>query len=359
MTTKLFTPLELKDGLSTRNRMMLAPLRNHLGNADGTPSEDDFRFLSMRAQGGFGAVMTCGAHVHPAGQGFERQLAIFADSHIAGLTQLAEAIKQGGSLAILQLYHGGMRSLKGPNGEPPVCPSDNTEFNAREMTADEVIGLRDDFIAAAVRAQKAGFDGVELHGAHGYVICQFLSAEINQRTDSYGGSYENRTRLLKEIIEGIRAACGAEFCLGLRLSVERFGTDFLEMKRLVAECAESGQIDFFDMSLWNCFGKPINPDFQDKTLIEHFTEIERGSIPMGVSGTLRSGDDCMRALNAGADFVLIGRAAIAYHDLPKMIKDNPETANAPLPVSADHLSKEGIGEVFLDYLKTFAGVVAD
>lgn len=342
-----------------KNRMMLAPLTNQQSQDDGTPSADDLRFLSMRAQGGFGAVMTCGAHVQPSGQGFERQLAIFDDSHIAELTKLAEAIKQDGTMAIVQLYHGGMRSLQGPGREQPICPSDNSEFNAREMTSDEIVQLRDDFIAAAARARTAGFDGVELHGAHGYIICQFLSAEINKRTDQYGGSYENRTRLLVEIIDGIRNACGSDFILGLRLSVERFGTDMLEMKRLASESALSGQIDFLDMSLWNCFGRPIDPEFQEKTLIEHFTEIERGNVPMGVSGTLRSGPDCLKALKAGADFVLIGRAAIAHHDFPMMIKENPDSTEAALPVAPDHLAKEGVGKPFVEYLKTFPGMVSE
>lgn len=359
MTAKLFTPLGFKRGPAMKNRMMLAPLTNQQSNIDGTPSEDDLRFLSMRARGGFGATMTCGAHVQPCGQGFERQLAIFDDLHISGLKTLADAIKREGSVAIVQLYHGGMRSLQGPDGQQPVCPSENSKFNARELTQDEVVQLRDDFIAAAVRAQAAGFDGVELHGAHGYVICQFLSADINKRTDQYGGNYENRTRLLNEIIDGIRTACGFDFSLGLRLSLERFGTDLLEMKRLASECALSGQLDFLDMSLWNCFGRPIDPNLQSKTLIEHITEIERDGVPLGVSGTLRSGPDCLKALNAGADFVLIGRAAIAHYDFPMRVKEDPDTAEAALPVNAAHLAKEGVGPAFIEYLKTFDGVVSD
>lgn len=338
---------------------MLAPLTNQQSNSDGTASDDDMRFLSMRAQGGFGAVMTCGAHVQTSGQGFEKQLGICDDAHIAGLSKLAEAIKDEGSVAIVQLFHGGMRSLPGSNGEPPVCPSDNAEFNARALNTAEVAQLRDDFIAAAVRAETAGFDGVELHGAHGYVICQFLSEEINQRTDQYGGSYENRTRLLREIVDGIRTACGSNFNLGLRLSAERFGTDLLEMKQLVAECAASGQIDFLDMSLWNCFGRPIDPNLQSKTLIEHFMEIDSGDMAMGASGTLRNGEDCLNALKAGADFVLIGRAAIVQHDFPTKLEENPAFAEASMPVNAAHLSKEGVGEPFLEYLKTFQGIVAE
>ncbi|MEL7199824.1 MAG: NADH:flavin oxidoreductase [Pseudomonadota bacterium] len=359
MTTNLFSSLSLNRGPAMENRFMLAPLTNQQSNPDGTPSEDDHRFLSMRAKGGFGATMTCGAHVQASGQGFERQLAIFDDEQIPGLRKLARAIKEEGSVAIVQLYHGGMRSLAGPEDQQPVCPSDNEEFDARALTVEEVGQLRDDFISAAVRAETAGFDGVELHGAHGYIICQFLSEEINKRTDQYGGSYENRVRLLNEIIDGVRAACGDDFILGLRLSAERFGTNLLEMKRLASECMVSGRIDFLDMSLWNAFGKPIDPDLQSKTLIEHFTEVERGDVPLGISGTLRSGADCQNAISAGADFVLVGRAAIAHHDFPTKVKEDPNFAEDALPVSTSHLANEGVGEAFIEYLRTFNGIVAD
>ena len=102
------------------------------------------------------------------------------------------------------------------------------------MSIDEVKRLRDDFIEAGVRAKKAGYEGVEIHGAHGYILCQFLSSDINKRDDEYGGNLENRPRIIFEIIDGIRDKCGSEFLLGVRLSAERFGIKLGESKEAVS-----------------------------------------------------------------------------------------------------------------------------
>src|SRR5262249_3705872 len=150
------------------------------------------------------------------------QLGFFSDDHLPGLSRLAAAIKGYGALAVAQLHHAGMRSPKELIGEAPLCPSDNEQYGARAMTEAEVEGLVESFIAAAVRAEKAGFDGVEIHGAHGYVLAQFLSPAINRRSDRWGGSLENRARILHLIVDGVRARCRPDFLLGLRLSPERF-----------------------------------------------------------------------------------------------------------------------------------------
>ena len=220
--TDLFAPLSLQHGPAMKNRFMLAPLTNTQSHPDGTLSDDEFAWLTYRAEGGFGLTMTCAAHVQAAGQGFPGQLGVFGDQHLPGLSRLAAAIKAHGSIASVQLHHAGMRSPKELIGQAPLCPSEDAETGARALTLPEVEQLRDDFIAAAVRAQTAGFDGVEIHGAHGYVLCQFLSPTINRREDRYGGSPENRARIVREIIDGIRSACHPDFHLGIRLSPERF-----------------------------------------------------------------------------------------------------------------------------------------
>jgi 2,4-dienoyl-CoA reductase-like NADH-dependent reductase (Old Yellow Enzyme family) len=175
---KLFEPLKLTRGPQWKNRFMLAPLTNLQSHKDGRLSDEEFHWLTMRADGGFGLVMTCAAHVQAVGQGFPGQLGVFGDFHLEGLTRLAATIKTKGSVSAVQLHHAGNRSPKDLVGQP-VCPSDDAETGARGLTPGEVEKLRDDFIAAAKRAEKAGFDGVELHGAHGYILAQFLSAEIN------------------------------------------------------------------------------------------------------------------------------------------------------------------------------------
>lgn len=166
-----------------KNRFMLAPLTNLQSHADGVLSDDEYRWLTKRAEGGFAVTMTCAAHVQAAGQGFPGQLGIFGDQHLGGLSRLAAGLNGEGTHSVVQLHHAGMRSPRELIGEAPHCPSANEEFGARAMSLDEVKASRDAFIAGAKRAEKAGFHGVELHGAHGYLICQFLSAEVNQRTD--------------------------------------------------------------------------------------------------------------------------------------------------------------------------------
>ena len=149
-----------------------------------------------------------------------------------------------------------MRSPAELIGETPVCPSDDEETQARAMTTKEVEQLIEDFIATAVLAEQAGFDGVEIHGAHGYIISQFLSPAINQRSDPYGGTTENRSRLLKKIVAGIRRQCGADFSFGVRLSPERFGMRLAEVIEVAQRLMHEGGIDFLDMSLWDLYKEP-------------------------------------------------------------------------------------------------------
>jgi 2,4-dienoyl-CoA reductase-like NADH-dependent reductase (Old Yellow Enzyme family) len=356
---QLFEPLSFARGPAMKNRFMLAPLTNLQSHADGTLSDDEFHWLTFRAKGGFGLTMTCAAHVQREGQGFPGQLGIFGDQHLPGLTRLAATIRAENSVAVAQLHHAGMRSPADLIGQTPLCPSDNEETKARAMTADEVEKLRDDFIAAAVRAEKAGFDGAELHGAHGYVICQFLSAEINRRNDKWGGSPANRARLLTEIIDGVRAKCRKDFSLGVRLSPERFGLKLAEIRELADQLMQSGKIDYLDMSLWDCFKEPVEEEFKGKTLMSHFTSLARGKTRLGVAGKIVTGDDAARVLELGADFAIVGRSAVLHHDFPKRVAADPHFKPIALPVTREHLQKEGLGPKFVQYMQTWKGFVAE
>jgi len=286
--TDLFAPMSFIRGPAMKNRLMLAPLTNLQSHPGGTLSYDEHRWLTLRAQGGFGLTMTAAAHVQAIGQGFPGQVGIFSDIHIPGLARLAEDIRKAGSLGVVQLHHAGMRSPAALIGEAPVCPSEDTDTGSRALTLNEVHQLRDDFIAAAVRADKAGFDGVEIHGAHGYVLCQFLSAETNRRTDAYGGSSENRARLILEIIDGVRASCRPDFNLGLRLSPERFGLSLMEVRDLAGRLLSEAKIDYLDMSLWDCFKEPVEEVHRGRTLMSYFTDLPRGDVRLGVAGKLMS-----------------------------------------------------------------------
>ena len=354
----LFAPLTFDRGPSWKNRFMLAPLTNCQSHADGSLSDEEFRWLTMRATGGFGLVMTCAAHVQAQGQGFPGQLGIYSDSLLPGLTRLAKTIRSEGAVSAVQLHHAGLRSPAELIGHAPVGPSEDAETGARVLETDEVEQLTEDFIAAAQRAERAGFDGVEIHGAHGYIVCAFLSPQTNRREDRYGGSTENRARLLHDIIDGVRARCRPDFQLGVRLSPERFGLITADMRALAEELMTGGKLDYLDMSLWDAFKAPIDPAFGDRPLIDCFADLPRGTTRLGVAGKIMSGEDARRVLAHGVDFTVVGRAAVLHHDFPKRIAADPEFEPIARPVSRAHLRREGLSPVFVDYMDQWKGFVA-
>ena len=333
-------------------------MTNCQSHEDGTLSADEFNWLVKRAEGGFGLTMTCASHVQEIGKGFPGQLGIFSDELMEGHKRLTAAIKGHGSLAVIQLHHAGLRSPKELIGETPVSPSASEKHGSRAFTLQEVHQLRDDFIASAVRSQKCGYDGIEVHGAHGYIICQFLSSQDNQRTDEYGGSLENRSRLLFEIVDGIREKCGKEFLLGVRLSPERFGMDIQEIKDVCNRLIAEGKTDFLDVSLWDCFKEAKDARYKDQSLLEHFTSLDYKNVKLTVAGKIRTGQDVKKILDAGVDFVSIGRSAILHHDFPKLVSKNSDFTPIPLPVTREHLANEYLGEKFINYMAGWPDFVA-
>lgn len=353
----LFQPLTFSSGATLKNRFMLAPLTNTQSHVDGKLSDDEYRWLTMRAQGGFGLTMTCAAHIQAVGQGFPGQLGIFSDDHLEGLTKLATGIKREDSLAVVQLHHAGMRSPADLIGQAPVCPSNHEETGAVGLSSEGVQQLIEDFICGAERAEKAGFDGVEIHGAHGYILAQFLSGTINQRQDEFGGSIKNRMRPITEIIDGIRTRCRPDFLLGLRLSPERFDVHLPDIVEVAKNVLSAGKIDFLDMSLWDSFKEPEDEAFKGRTLLSYFTELERGNVALGIAGKLRNPSEINQAMAAEIDFVMLGRAAIIHHDFPRQMQEDSNFTPMRTPVSADHLRKEGLGEAFVTYMSGWKGFV--
>lgn len=338
-------------GKTMKNKFMLAPLTNQQSHENGQLSNSELNWLTMRAKGGFGLVMTCASHVQEVGKGFSGQLGIFNDDLNDGHKKIASNIKGYGALAVIQLHHAGMRTPKELISENPVCPSDNLKENARGLTLKEVKKLRDDFITAAIRAKNCGYDGVEIHGAHGYILTQFLSSEINKRTDEYGGSLLNRSRLLFEIVDTIREKCGDNFLVGVRLSPERFGMDLEEIKFICQRLIDDGNIDFLDISLWDSFKTPHDEKYQRMTLLEHFNSLDFKNVKWTVAGKISTAVDVQKILDSGVDFVSIGTSAILHHDFPKQVIQDPYFIPITIPVSKDHLKKEGLGEKFIEYLK--------
>lgn len=349
--TSIFSPLEFPSGSVIKNRLALAPLTNMQSDINGCLSQQEIDWLVMRAQGGFSLTMTAAAYIHPLGQAFPGQLGIACDQHLEKLRTLASAIKAEQSLAIVQLHHGGLKASQALIKQIPVSASEN-EGQSRALSIEEVKQLITDFITAAQRAQTAGFDGIEIHGAHSYIIGQFLSAEFNRREDQYGGSFENRLRLLTDIIEGIREHCGKHFVVGVRLSPERHGIYLSEAIATAKHLIAMHCVDFLDISLWDIYKEPNEAAFQGRSLMSYFTELDRGKTKLCVVGKIYTQNDILHCLDQGADFVMLGRAAILHHDYPKQLNQHSSFQCQSLPVDRAYLQNEGLGEVFIDYLAT-------
>ncbi len=251
---ELNTPLTLA-GRVLSNRFSLAALTNLQSNVDGTLTDDEYNWLVFRAEGGFAMVHTCAAQVSETGKGFDGQLGLYHDRHLDGLTHLADGLRSAGATSIAQLHHAGMRTPPQFAKGQAVAPSDMGKYQARALTNAEVWSEIECFVSAAERCQRAGFDGVEVHGAHGYLIAQFLSASINRRNDEFGGDLHGRSKMLNEVIKGIRERCGEDFVVGVRLSPERFGVELTEMQQVAQQICRDHRIDYLDMSLWDVRAK--------------------------------------------------------------------------------------------------------
>ncbi len=353
----LFEPLTFARGPAMENRLMLAPMTSDQATPDGRVTPDEERWLGMRARGGFGFVMTSACYVQPQGKGGQGQFGITSDDHIEGFTRLADLIKAQGRVAALQLHHAGIRSPKRCVPQP-VGPSEDPATGARALSTAEVEQLIQDFISAARRAELAGFDGVELHGAHGYILTQFLSLTENRRDDRYGGSLQNRSRVIAEIIDGIRAVCRPGFQLGLRLSPERYGLRLAEMRDYAQDLMAGGKLDYIDMSMWDASKEPEEVEHKGRSLTGWFADLPRGQTRLGVAGKIMTPRIAERLLAEGVDFVLIGRAAILHHDFPERARADLDFQPAPLPVTRDYLAAEGLGARFLRYMATWENFVA-
>lgn len=348
MLPNLFNPLNLPRGPQIKNRFVLAPLTNTQSFEDGTLSDEEYRWLTMRAEGGFGLVTTCASHISATGKVFAGQLGCFDDRHLPGLERLAAGVKAHGAVSSLQLQHGGIRSI--PTGDDLAGPSAHSDTGARALTEPEIENIIEKFVGAARRAERAGFDGVQIHGGHGYLIAQFLSPLLNRRSDLWGGSPANRARLLFQILHRIRAACRPDFQIGIRISTERFGLVLPEMVDLASQLFADGAMDYLDLSLWDITKEPEDNDYRGRTLMSLFASLNRGDCALGVAGGIMTAAQADWALSNGADYVAIGKAGILAHDLPNRIRTDFCYTSPVLPVSPEELRTEGVGDAFIDYL---------
>jgi 2,4-dienoyl-CoA reductase-like NADH-dependent reductase (Old Yellow Enzyme family) len=283
-------------------------------------------------------------------------MGIFSDKHIPGLRKLADSIRARGAVSSVQLHHGGVRASPELGGISEG-PSEDVRTGARGLTVAEVERLRDDFITAALRVQEAGFDGVEVHGAFGWVLTQFLSPAFNRRTDRYGGGIENRARLLFEVIDGIRRACRSDFQIGLRISMERYGVSVEDARWVAARVLKEEVIDYLDLAVWDYRKTVTEGEFKGRTLLSVFTDLPRGSVRLGVSGHVISVKQAAEVLDAGCDFVMLGKAAVLDPSFPENASRDGKHSAPALPVTADWLRRSGLSEPFINYMRTWSGFV--
>ncbi|MBM9458459.1 NADH:flavin oxidoreductase [Nocardioides sp. zg-536] len=349
MTKHLADPVPLPHGPALANRFALAPLTNTQSNPDGTLSDDEHDWLVARGRGGFGLTMTCAAYVSPGGQAWAGQLGISDDRHLPGLTRLADSLRATGTRSSVQLHHAGRRADPAVTGRPNVAPWAEAERDTAALSTAEVTGVVEDFVAAAVRAERAGFDGVEVHGAHGYLLGQFLDARHNHRDDGYGGSLDGRYRVLDEVLRGIREATGPNFQLGLRLTPEGNGITLPEGREIARRALASELLDYLDMSLWDVFMRPRG-EGHEGLLIDHFVDLPRQGAALGVAGSVQSAADARWCLERGADLVTVGTGAILHHDFAARALADPDFVVRARPVPRDVLRAEFVGPAFVDYL---------
>lgn len=350
----LFDPFTIR-GVTTRNRIWLAPMCQYAVTArDGMPTDWHLVHLGARATGGFGLIMTEAAGVTAQGRISSHDVGLWNDDQTAPWTRIVDFIHQQGAAAAVQLAHAGRKAGSG-SGSPwfdpaagiadwetigPSALAWNTFPAPREMTTDDIGDVVASFAAAARRAVTAGFDVIEVHGAHGYLLHEFLSPLSNHRTDDYGGSSANRSRLLLEVLRAVREAIPDETPLVVRLSA----TDWIDggwtpddCVELAAQLPEVG-VDLVDASSGGLDERqviPVAPGYQ----IGFAEQIRaKTGVPTGAVGFITEPADAQDIIASGrADVVSIGRGALRDPSWPLRAAHELGVSRSDAPYPASYL----------------------
>ena len=351
-----------RTGRTAANRLVLAAMTNQQSHDDGSLGDDELNWLMARTS--FGIVTTCAAHVARDGQGWAGELGVYSDDLLPGLTRLATALRDAGTLALVQIFHGGVRAPSRLTGEQPFSAStfelDAPNFETpREATAEDIDRTIAAFAAAARRCAEAGFDGVEIHGAHGYLITQFLGTVTNTRTDAWGGSLENRARFVRSILAAARSEVPDRFLVGVRLSPEvpDQGVSLEESLTVACWLAEDGA-DFLHVSNWDSFKAPAAHPDSEKPLTTWFREAVGPEIPVIATGSVWTPDQAGQILDHGADLVGLARAAIGNASWPEKAAE-PGWEPARPPYTPESLEASALSGTMIDYMRRWPGFVTD
>ena len=337
--SNLMESFTFKNGVTLRNRVVMAPMTTWASNDDYTVSDEELNYYKKRVTG-VGMVITGCTRVQPNGIGFANEFAAYDDSFIPSLRKLAEATKSGGAQAILQIFHAGNKALPAftPNGDVVSSSALETEATAfapsvtpRELSHDEIMEVIHAFGEMTRRAIEAGFDGVELHGAHGFLLQNFMSPFFNRREDQWGGSLENRLRfpvaVIREMKSVIKKLATKPFTLGYRISPDepqegglRMQDTYALIERLIDE-----DVDYVHASLASALSsKPV--DSQDeKTYLELIVEKANGRIPVLAAGSMVTPDDVASGLDKGLSLAVVGQGSIMNPDWIEKVQNGQES----------------------------------
>ncbi|MDY3049935.1 MAG: NADH:flavin oxidoreductase/NADH oxidase family protein [Rothia sp. (in: high G+C Gram-positive bacteria)] len=324
----LFTGISFSCGQQAKNRIVKAAMSEAMAKADHNPSPEHIRLYARWAAGGAGTLISGNVMVDRRYLGEPGNLVLDAKSDLRAFRAWATAATGQGTLALVQLNHPGKQMPKG-SGYQPIAPSAQplegelaTGFAPpRAMTLAEIEETIQAFVLAAQLAQQAGFSGVEIHAAHGYLINQFLSPADNQRTDAYGGSFENRTRFLMEVYTGIRQAVGKDFIVGLKLNATDFseaGFSFEDSQRVLALMEKAGA-DFIEISGGN-YSSPVFGGEGTELLTYAKALAQQTSLPLISTGGFRSVEAMEEALAEGVSMIGLARPLVLNPELPTEIR---------------------------------------
>jgi 2,4-dienoyl-CoA reductase-like NADH-dependent reductase (Old Yellow Enzyme family) len=340
--TTLLQPFSLANGLMLRNRIVMAPMTTWAGNDDGTVSDEEEAYYRLRVKD-VGLVITGCTHVQKNGVGFAGEFAAYDDKFIPSLKRLAAAAKSGAAPAILQIFHAGVKTRPDlvsdvvaasvvPGDAGPSAPS----IMPRALADDQVEDVVHAFGEATRRAIEAGFNGVELHGAHGFLLQNFVSPHFNRRTDRWGGSPENRMRFPLAVVGAVRTAIADHatrpFVLGYRITLDEPYEDGLRIAESLAliDRLVDGGIDYLHVSLGNALeARPIDaPD--GPGIIEIVRNRLAGHVPLIAAGQLRTPEQAEKAIAAGLALAAVGQGLVMNSDWVRFAR-----GEAPGPIALD------------------------
>jgi 2,4-dienoyl-CoA reductase-like NADH-dependent reductase (Old Yellow Enzyme family) len=370
-TQQLFEPFSFKKGIRVKNQIAMAPMTTWASNDDYTVAEDEINHYEARS-GNVGLVITGCTRVMANGIGFTNEYAAYDDSFLPGLKKLAAAAKKGGAPAILQIYHAGNKAVSDliPDGIPVSASAVALAPSAlyaggivsRELTNDEILEMIKAFGETTHRAIKAGFDGIELHGAHGFLLQNFFSPYYNQRNDDWGGTVEKRMNfaleVIKEVKEVITKYADRPFLIGFRISPEEPESYKVKDTFPLIDKLIDSEIDYVHISLADLLHqKPMGEENSDSTVLSLILDHVDKRIPVISAGGIKQGSDAVEAINMGLSLVAVGHGLVINPDWVERV-ENGEKVDEVLSLSkADELAVPKKLQAFIKVATGFFKVV--